>query len=121
MRLILLEFRLNEYFLRFRKSFYSQKSLSFFYAAVIALFGSLTAARTTISWDGTIYLGSAKSLFTQSMVDYYQWLREPIYPLFLKITLGLSSADTVFVSIQSLIFAFSITFLQTSITTLNIL
>ena len=40
----------------------------------------------TVTWDSQLYLLSAQSIFTDNMQNYYHWLREPLYPLFLKIS-----------------------------------
>jgi hypothetical protein len=37
--------------------------------------------------DGSLYLTSAKSIYTTDMFAYYHWMREPLYPTFLKILL----------------------------------
>lgn len=37
--------------------------------------------------DGSLYLTSAKSIYTADMFAHYHWMREPLYPTFLKILL----------------------------------
>jgi hypothetical protein len=37
--------------------------------------------------DGSLYLSSARSIFTEDMFQNYHWMREPLYPIFLKILL----------------------------------
>lgn len=37
--------------------------------------------------DGSLYLTSAKSIYTTDMFAQYHWMREPLYPTFLKILL----------------------------------
>jgi hypothetical protein len=50
-----------------------------------SLFLSLTSINTPIilTWDGFLYLSSAKSLFTHEFGAYYHLIREPLYPFFL--------------------------------------
>lgn len=38
---------------------------------------------TTITWDGYLYLGSGHALIHNEMASQYQWLRDPLYPLFI--------------------------------------
>jgi hypothetical protein len=40
-----------------------------------------------ITNDGTTYLSSARYIFHDEMLTNYYWIREPVYPLFLKFTL----------------------------------
>ena len=37
--------------------------------------------------DGSLYLSSARSIFTEDMFQNYHWMREPLYPIFLKVLL----------------------------------
>ena len=37
--------------------------------------------------DGSLYLSSARSIFTEDMFQKYHWMREPLYPIFLKVLL----------------------------------
>ncbi len=59
---------------------------------ILAFLGLLSALTLYITpWiippDGTLYLSSAKSIFTPDMFAHYHWMREPLYPTFLKIFL----------------------------------
>jgi hypothetical protein len=47
-----------------------------------------TSMRIKVSFDGVLYLLSARSLFTNQMGEQYQWIREPGYPFFLRVILG---------------------------------
>lgn len=58
-----------------------------------------------------MYLASAKSIFTNDMLSYYQWAREPGYALFLKFVLYFSNLDIVISVAQGTIFAFSALYL----------
>ncbi len=40
----------------------------------------------TVTWDSQLYILSAESLFTNLMSSNYHWVREPLYPLFLRIS-----------------------------------
>jgi hypothetical protein len=42
------------------------------------------AARTALSWDSYRHLSSAKALFSNDMAEWYDWIREPLYPLLLR-------------------------------------
>ena len=69
-------------------------------ALSVALF-SVFAARTIISFDSFLYLESAESLFTSEFVSSYQWLREPGYPIFLRLVHDvLGDADVWLVAAQ---------------------
>lgn len=37
--------------------------------------------------DGSLYLSSARAAFSPDWFGYYHWMREPLYPIFLKILL----------------------------------
>jgi hypothetical protein len=59
---------------------------------IIAFLGFLSSLTLYITpWiippDGTLYLTSAKSIFTSDMFAHYHWMREPLYPIFLKVLL----------------------------------
>lgn len=51
----------------------------------------------SVFWDSYLYLGSAKSLFTDSFLENYHWIREPGYPLLIR-------ATSAIFGIQGLIF-----------------
>jgi hypothetical protein len=59
---------------------------------VIAFLGFLSMLTFYITpWiippDGSLYLSSARSIFTADMFAHYHWMREPLYPTFLKVLL----------------------------------
>ena len=59
---------------------------------ILAFLGFLSALTLYITpWiippDGSLYLTSAKSIYTPDMFSHYHWMREPLYPTFLKIFL----------------------------------
>jgi hypothetical protein len=62
----------------------------------------------TISVDGFSYLKSAEVLFTPEFADFYHWIREPGYPLFIRIFENTGGLLLVFL-IQGLFVAFGIT------------
>jgi hypothetical protein len=78
---------------------------------LLSLFTTKYISRTSISWDGTIYLASAKSFLSDEMYFFYQWLREPFYPILIKVILFLSSSDLFLVFIQTFVLAVSFTYL----------
>lgn len=61
----------------------------------LALINLLIFIMTPISvfWDSYLYLGSSSSLFTDNFLENYHWVREPGYPLFIKITTSLMGAE----------------------------
>jgi hypothetical protein len=62
----------------------------------------------TISVDGFSYLKSAEVLFTAEFADFYAWIREPGYPLFIRVFENLGGLFLVFL-IQGLFVVFGIT------------
>lgn len=50
----------------------------------MALFSGLAGARLLSTSDSGLYSQSAESLFGSQFVGNYHWLREPLYPLFLR-------------------------------------
>jgi hypothetical protein len=64
-------------------------------------------SKVKITWDGLLYIISAKALFSENMGEMYHWIREPGYPLFLKIFLGQPDDFNNVVLAQSLVFAIS--------------
>ena len=68
---------------------------------LLIIFVTFTA-HLRISFDGILYLASAKALGNPEVVTEYHWIREPLYPLilkFVKIFLGSSDTSLVFVQI----------------------
>lgn len=60
-----------------------------------------------ISYDGYLYLVSAISLFSEDMGNLYNWIREPGYPLFLRIFLDENYDFSNIIMAQSLLLSFS--------------
>ncbi|MFC2153798.1 hypothetical protein ACFLQ7_04125, partial [Actinomycetota bacterium] len=57
-----------------------------------------------LSWDSFRYLSSARALFTSDMGEWYEWIREPVYPLLLRGTIGLlGNSDIWIVAVQATI------------------
>jgi hypothetical protein len=74
---------------------------------VIAFFFAVNS-QVKISFDGYLYLVSANALFTEKMYSHYQWIREPGYPLFIKL-FTLNNLDlNHLILVQSIILAISI-------------
>ena len=67
-----------------------------------ALFASL-ASRMYVSWDGYLYLSSAKALFSPEFSTHYHWIREPLYPLYLWLIHTFFGNSDVFFSLFNLI------------------
>lgn len=67
-----------------------------------ALFASL-ASRLYVSWDGYLYLSSAKALFSPEFSTHYHWLREPLYPFYLWLIHTFFGNSDVFFSLFNLI------------------
>ena len=61
-----------------------------------------------ITYDGYQYLLSAKVLFSSSMGELYQWIREPGYPMFLSMFYNQNFDFSAIILFQSLILAVSI-------------
>ena len=61
----------------------------------------------TVTFDGYLYLSSANSLFEKNFILEYQWLREPGYPLFLKIIGSIYKIDFVYVFAHSFLLSLS--------------
>jgi hypothetical protein len=80
---------------KLNQGFQTSKKLKIFLALVSLILFFLTPI--SIFWDSYLYLGSANSLFTDSFLENYHWIREPGYPLLIR------AADEVF-GIQGLIF-----------------
>ena len=87
-----------------------------FFLTVFFAFGSANVARIYISWDGYLYLASAKALFRPEFYTNYHWVREPLYPLLLRFThIVLGSSDIGFALLNSSILGLSIYFLLTKL------
>jgi hypothetical protein len=75
---------------------------------VFLTLSSVAFSPYTISVDGFSYLKSAEVLFTPQFADFYHWIREPGYPLFIRILENTGGLLLVFV-IQGFFVAFGIT------------
>jgi len=65
---------------------------------------AVAAARTILSWDSFEYLSSAKSLFSDDIGRWYEWIREPLYPLVIRISAVLfGPSDLGMVAVQATI------------------
>jgi hypothetical protein len=63
------------------------------------------AARYVVSVDGALYLASAKSFFEDQMPFQYHWIREPLFPVFLRaVHVLFGNSDLVFTIAQSILF-----------------
>jgi len=73
---------------------------TYFYFVIVLVVAAV--ARFRVSWDGILYLASAKSLFNSNFYVYYHWIREPLYPFFIKVThFILGNSDFTFSLAQS--------------------
>jgi hypothetical protein len=80
------------------------------YSALLILitYNFSTNSQVKISYDGYLYLVSANALFTEKMSSNYHWIREPGYPLFIKLV-TLNNFDLNFlILVQAFILAISI-------------
>lgn len=73
----------------------------------LLLLSSVSLSPYTISVDGFSYLKSSEVLFTGDFSLYYTWIREPGYPLFIRILESIGGLFLVFF-VQGLIVAFGI-------------
>lgn len=74
-------------------------------------FFAAVAARTALSWDSYRYLSSAKGLFSNDMAEWYDWIREPLYPLLLRATNEVfGGSDIWIVAMQAAIVAAGVAF-----------
>ncbi len=65
---------------------------------------AVAASRTILSWDSYLYLSSAKSLFSTDIGRWYQWIREPLYPLQIRISTALfGPSDLGVIALQATI------------------
>lgn len=71
------------------------------------MLSSVSLSPYTISVDGFSYLKSSEVLFTNDFALYYTWIREPGYPLFIRLFENIGGLFLVFF-IQGLIVAFGI-------------
>jgi hypothetical protein len=67
----------------------------------------LLSANFVVTHDGYLYLNSANSLFKQNFELDYQWLREPGYPIILRLVSEFFRIDYSYILIQSLMLAVS--------------
>jgi hypothetical protein len=84
---------------------------NFRYVVLFTLFltiSSVAFSPYTISVDGFSYLKSAEVLFTPLFSDFYTWIREPGYPLFIRILENIGGLFLVFLT-QGVFIAFGVT------------
>ncbi len=68
---------------RIIKKKWSEPKASFLFISIATLLAFLYPL--TVTWDGYLYIGSGFSLFTNNFLTDYHWLREPAYPIFIRI------------------------------------
>jgi len=84
------------------------KNFGFLIIAVLSLMTLVVSLSPySISVDGFSYLKSSEVLFTPELSTYYTWLREPGYPLFLRLLENLGGLLLV-VLIQGIFVAFGV-------------
>jgi hypothetical protein len=78
----------------------------------VLLLASLSAVLLpmVVTWDGYLYLGSAEAFLIQDFRQYH-WLREPLYPLYLALTLNTGGAQLLVFS-QSLMLSLGVILLS---------
>jgi hypothetical protein len=67
----------------------------------------LISTNLVVTHDGYLYLNSAFSLFKNNFELEYQWLREPGYPLILKLISSFMNTDYSYIFVQSLMLSVS--------------
>jgi len=67
----------------------------------------LISTNFVVTHDGYLYLNSAFSLFKNNFELEYQWLREPGYPLILKLISSFMNIDSSYIFVQSLMLSVS--------------
>ncbi len=65
----------------------NKKIIVWFYFFPVFILYQLFLWPILITNDGTTYLSSAVSILSDDMFSSYYWIREPLYPIFLKFTL----------------------------------
>lgn len=93
----------------FKQRYDLKKTLIF--EGIIGVVFSLLVVPLKITVDGSLYISSAKSLYSMEIIENYHWVREPIYPMLLRfINDTFGSSDLGIIFIQS-IFLMSATIL----------
>lgn len=88
------------------------KKHEIFLITIFFVLGAANLARVYVSWDGYLYLASAKALFRPEFFTNYHWIREPLYPILLRLThIFLGSSDIGFALLNSSILGLAIYFL----------
>ncbi len=92
----------------FENGIYINITHSILIFAIAIYFGASTHIK--ISYDGYLYLSSAQSLFSSELGDWYHWIREPGYPLFLRLFYSQDFDFSNIIIAQSLLLAISNSF-----------
>ncbi|MGV1003173.1 MAG: hypothetical protein ACOYEV_00090 [Candidatus Nanopelagicales bacterium] len=66
------------------------------WALVFGLFAA-AAVPITVSFDGLFYFQGSKGIFSPEAFDTYQWVREPLFPLILRVVRGLGGTAAVWI------------------------
>lgn len=61
-----------------------------------------------VSTDGHLYVISGHVLFTKDMFEYYQWFREPLYPVIISILQKLSLNIAALIAVQTTILVITV-------------
>jgi hypothetical protein len=77
------------------------------FIGLIIIIISLTSANFVVTHDGYLYLNSANYLFKTNFELEYQWLREPGYPIILRLVSEFFRIDYAYILIQSLMLSTS--------------
>ena len=76
---------------------------------IIMIFYAALAARYVVSVDGALYLASAKAFLEEEMPFQYHWIREPLFPMFLRAThVIFGNSDVFFTIAQSILLVVAI-------------
>lgn len=77
------------------------------FIGLIIIIISLTSANFVVTHDGYLYLNSANYLFKTNFELEYQWLREPGYPIILRLVSEFFRIDYAYILIQSMMLSTS--------------
>ena len=75
--------------------------------SIAIVIASLLTYNFTVTFDSYLYLNSAEHIFSKNFILEYQWLREPGYPLILKLIAIFYQTDFIYVLVQSAMLSIS--------------
>lgn len=80
-------------------------AIGFYSPLWLGISSGILGARLLVTFDSYLYFSSAKSIFTSEFDDHYHWIREPLYPLFLKVVLFFAHSGLLLSLVQSVLLA----------------